>query len=178
MNSRLSDKFSHFTDAIDLGIETENWYAALVVALTLPDICGYLDDPDQKSSKRYVKWFNTYMTPKYTTEVGAKMEKHTFLNGNDAYALRCAYLHSGTFHTDDQWIKDALRKFRFVTTQKNNKVHKNQNGQSLQLQVDEFCWDIRDAVNQWIKDSEENQNITSLIDNMIEIEKLENSFTL
>ncbi len=31
-----------FTRAIEKSIKSENWYAALTLALTIPDICGRL----------------------------------------------------------------------------------------------------------------------------------------
>jgi hypothetical protein len=174
--SKLENKFNHFTESINSSLETKNWYAALLVALTLPDICGYLESPEEKSSSRYVRWFNKYMTPKYTSNIGPNREKHIFLNGSDAYALRCAYLHSGTFHTDKQWIKDALNKFRFVTSK--GYIHNNQINNTLQLQVDIFCKEICEAVNEWVNEKQENQEILRLTDTMIEIENITNKFSL
>lgn len=171
MANEIEEKFAHFTKAINNSLDTENWYAALLVALTLPDICGYLENPQEKSSPRYVKWFNSYMTPKYTIRIGPKNKEHIFLNGKDAYALRCAYLHSGTFHTDKQWIKDALRRFKFVTVE-DRRIHRNQSGQILQLQVNLFCLEICDAVNEWIEVNKDNKEIIKLTDTMIEIEHI------
>jgi hypothetical protein len=178
MSNELNEKFLHFTNAIEVSLETKNWYAALLVALTLPDICGYLENPEEKSSRRYVKWFNSYMTPKYTKRIGPSREEHIFLNGNDAYALRCSYLHSGTFHTDNEWIRDALNKFRFVTTPNNQEVHLNQSDQTLQLQVDLFCLEICEAVREWSENNKNNTDILNLTETMIEIEHLVNGFAL
>lgn len=39
-------KKSNFTNAVKNSLEQENWYSALTLALTLPDICGKLENPD------------------------------------------------------------------------------------------------------------------------------------
>lgn len=178
MSNRLEEKLSHFTNSIKKALENKNWFAALLVSLTIPDVCGYLEDPKEKSSSRYVKWFNSYMTPKYTKTIGADGKEHIFLNGNDAYALRCAYLHSGTFHTDDQWIKDALNNFRFVALLNGGEIHRNQTNQTLQLQVDKFCLEICDSVNEWIQNNKDNDEIFKLTNTMIEIEFINGGFSL
>ena len=46
----------HFISAVNKSLENENWYAALFIALTLPDICGKIQYPYLNSSeKRYVQ---------------------------------------------------------------------------------------------------------------------------
>jgi hypothetical protein len=91
MTNIVENKIGHFTNAIRKSLKEENWYAALSVALTLPDICGKLQNPDLGSSRRYVMWFNDYLKPMYTGKVGPDRIEHVFLSGEDAYALRCSY---------------------------------------------------------------------------------------
>ncbi len=59
-------------DSIDLAISNENWYAALLAALTLPDICGAIEYPQFKKVKtngiitnRYTKWFDDFVGEDY-----------------------------------------------------------------------------------------------------------------
>ena len=43
--------------AINESLESKNYYAALFMALTIPDICGKLEYPEAKTNKeRYYKW--------------------------------------------------------------------------------------------------------------------------
>ena len=35
-----------FTNAVIKSLATENWYSALSLALTLPDICGKVEQPE------------------------------------------------------------------------------------------------------------------------------------
>ena len=55
----LEDRLRPYCDALDKGIEDENWYLALMAALTLPDICTSLEGSKDKDD--YIKWFDTYV---------------------------------------------------------------------------------------------------------------------
>lgn len=47
---------------IDSSIKNENFLAALALALTLPDICGKAEYPNEsKTSVRYKEWYNEYV---------------------------------------------------------------------------------------------------------------------
>lgn len=47
-----------------------NWLAALVLALSLPDICGGCETPGPNNSRvRYERWFNRWIQPAYTEMV-------------------------------------------------------------------------------------------------------------
>lgn len=37
-------------------IKQKNWYATVILALTLPDICGKIEYPGDNTSTRYKKW--------------------------------------------------------------------------------------------------------------------------
>jgi len=43
---------------IHTAIKNKNWHVALFASLTLPDICGKIENPSQSSSDRYINWFN------------------------------------------------------------------------------------------------------------------------
>ena len=85
-----------FIQAIEISLNTQNWYSALALALTLPDICGKIDYPNlhRKSRLRYSKWFDMYVGEEYKMTIEG--ETITFLTGNDCFALRCSYLHEGS----------------------------------------------------------------------------------
>lgn len=85
-----------FIDAIHTSLATQNWYAALYLSLTLPDICARLESNNRKTNRnKFVAWFDKYLASKYRAQIGADREMHVFLSGNDCYALRCAMLHEG-----------------------------------------------------------------------------------
>lgn len=68
-----------YLDSIIKSLESKNWYAALFMALVIPDICGALEHPNKNSPARYVDWYNKYMLPKYSSTIGALHEPHVFL---------------------------------------------------------------------------------------------------
>jgi len=131
-------------------MQSHNWYAALTLTLTLPDIAGKVDTPAGGSNARYAQWFDQYIKGKYTSEIGPEHMKHVFLSGNDCYALRCAYLHEGKSEILLQRSRDVLEDFLFVSPKHGLFLHCNQNGNRLQLQVDQFCNDILDGISLWL----------------------------
>jgi hypothetical protein len=137
-----------FTTAVREALAKGNWQAALMCALTLPDICGWLEDPTKGAGARYVEWCRQFLQPRYTRRVGAQAQEHIFLSGEDCYALRCALLHEGTDTTLRQRARDALERFLFLAPS-TRVVHCNQSGTTLQLQVDLFCEDICEGVDEW-----------------------------
>lgn len=140
-----------FTASVYRAIDDKNWYAALALALTLPDICNGLDE--KKGHRAFADWFEKYMSKHYISMVGPKREKSVFLTGDDFYALRCAYLHGGTDEILGQRARQILEKFEFCAPIQDGIIHCNLgNDIVLQLQVDIFCKQICDGVLSWIDD--------------------------
>lgn len=167
----LSKKMTHFTTAIARSLETENWYSALTLALTLPDICGKLESPSKSSSKRYIKWFDEYMGGVYSVKINN--EKLVFLSGRDAYALRCSYLHGGEGDISNQRIQELLREIMFMAprfeSDKYVGSHRVKINDVLILRVDLFCLEICQAVDKWIKKHEMENRINEIAKTMLEI---------
>ena len=129
--------------AVEQSLATENHYGALALALTLPDICGYVEGASTRSKDRYVSFFNAYMSVLYCFPVGAAGTMTEFLSGEDFYALRCSVVHEGRDDITDQKARQTLEKFQFVVPPPGWTVHKNLHGRgTLQLQVDLFCREI------------------------------------
>ncbi len=136
-------------NALESAIENKNWYGALFIALSIPDICGYLETPDGGSQARYERWFEEYMLPKYSSHIGPDRILHTFLSPSDCYALRCALLHEGREEITEQRAREALGRFYFIEPPSNGQIHCNQINDVLQLQTDIFCSDILDGLRCW-----------------------------
>ena len=135
-------------------VAANNTYAALTLALSLPDICCYAKH-GRTSGKRYAEWFGVYVEAKYRQMVGAWQlgmgMQVTFLNGDDCYALRCAFLHEARDEILEQRARQALERFVFV--EPGFGCHSSiLNGTLLSLQVDRFCKDIADGVEQFLND--------------------------
>ena len=144
-----------FIAAVRQAAAQDNWVAALATALALPDICGWLEDPDRSSRSRYAAWFDKFVGDAYTGLLGGRPRKrHIFLSGTDCYALRCALLHEGTTATARQRARDALAKFRFVSPPVTDSGYGLlQDGSMLILRVDDFCEAICRGVEEWTQDS-------------------------
>jgi hypothetical protein len=171
----LEEKINNFTNAIRDSLENKNWYAALTLALTLPDICGRLEFPEKSSSKRFIHWFNNYLVDKYTLKI--RDYTHVFLSGEDAYALRCAYLHQGEVNIEDQWVQKALTEFLFIEPPENGSMHCNQSNDLLQLQVDAFCRDICEGIEKWVEDVSSDQEIQKRAKKLLTIQQLGSNFS-
>lgn len=177
----LNEKFSEFRllkylsnhlDSIELSIKNKNWQAALISSLTLPDICGYIEEPTMHSNRRYKAFFNRYVS-KFYSRLDLQTEKEKImLNGSDAYALRCAYLHSGKSLITEQRAQEVLEDFKFVSIS-NGRVHNNRNNNQLQLQVDVFCRDICEGVVEWAMEHKENHAMVNRAEQMMKIENLD-----
>lgn len=151
-----------FTDALRKAADGENYYAALALALTLPDVCGKIATPTAPSAARYVAWIRRYLPADYW-----RLGEGAFLPGGrpwpritpeDFYALRCAYLHEGTDDITEQRIRQALDRFKFLVPPRGHSVHRQFNviketGKvELLLGVAEFCDEIRTGVDAWSRD--------------------------
>jgi hypothetical protein len=138
-----------FINATRAAVSQNNWHAALALALTLPDICGRLENPTLGSQARFVAWYDRFMLKRYQARIGADRQVHIFLCSSDCYALRCAFLHQGEFGIDDQRAQQALEHFHFTAPRPGSFVHMNQINGTLQLQVDKFCQDVCEASEEW-----------------------------
>lgn len=157
-----------YLDSIIKSLESKNWYAALFIALTIPDICGVLEHPNEKSGVRYVNWYNKYMLPEYSSTI--LQELHVFLSGDDCYALRCSLLHEGTGDIEKQKISKTLESVHFTEpSDKGGRLHRTQYKNVLQLQVDVFCNDFISATHQWLSDVQGDAGIQARMQSLSKI---------
>ena len=157
----------HLFISIENALYAGNNYAALAMSLALPDICGWVQDPSAGSKARYVAWFEKYLQAKYVSSATQHRSDHTFLNGSDCYALRCAYLHEGRDEITDQRAQQVLEAFQFVAPPKGWTVHCNQTNDTLQLQVDVFCRDVIEGATQFLNDMKTEEEALERINHML-----------
>lgn len=159
-------------NAVQISLQNKNWYSALFIALSLPDICSKLENPTQKSQARYILWFNKYLIDKYTFEVGAEHEKFIFLTGEDFYALRCACLHEGRDDITKQKCQKVLNNFKFTTGLSHKNYLDSGTNRILQISVQLFCKEICAGTEQWLKDVAANQTVQNEMSKMLKIEDI------
>lgn len=99
---------------IDSILDNKNYLAALIMCLSVPDICSNYLGLKKKNGFGYKKWFNDYVY-KYM-EVSQDDVKKLYkgripktyelrFNGKKCYALRCSLIHEGTVPVDIKKIK-------------------------------------------------------------------------
>lgn len=84
---------SVFVRDIKHSIETKSYFAALSLALTLPDICGNAEFPDRPIAERYIEWYNKYIGNNPLPEA---WKDDPWLSGEIIYNLRNTFLHQGS----------------------------------------------------------------------------------
>ncbi len=141
----------------------ENWYAALYMALSLPDICAKLLEPGSSNAgRRYQAWFDKYLKPHYAG--GA--DGHQFLTSADCWALRCSLLHEGSSEISSQRSRDVLSRVIF-TTQAIHLMHLND---VLVLNVSAFCEVMIAGVESWMEDFRSDEAVQDRIRGMARVE--------
>jgi len=139
--------------SIEVSLKAGAHYAALITALTLPDICGEIETGKLGSRERYLAWFNRYLYGYYNRK-GYKNQVD-FLIAENCYALRCSLLHQGIASISGQQSrKGSLRTIHFHTDAYDH-GHCNlncDNIEGLQLNIERFCHDVTGAVRAWLKD--------------------------
>lgn len=96
-------------DEIETCLESECYIAALALALTLPDICGKAEYPDKGVGKRYIQWFDQYVSS-YQKSQSPYDADMPYLNGEVVYSLRNGFLHAGNPNIEKEDIKDETCK--------------------------------------------------------------------
>lgn len=147
-----------FTDAGRLAIKCGNLYAALSLALTIPDICGSLEDPSPgKSQVRYQRWCKQWIEPKYTTQTNDPMTGKPFvwITDDQIFQLRCSLIHSGSDEIEET-KRTGIDRFFFFDQTRPTSIQKfascKFNGVDVNiicLNAADFCEKMFEAAEAW-----------------------------
>ena len=91
---------------INKSLDNNCYFAALSLALILPDICGKAKYPADGVTKRYITWYNEYIG-NYEKPTSKYNEDMPYLSGEVIYNLRNSFLHQGTPNSDKYSIKET-----------------------------------------------------------------------
>jgi hypothetical protein len=137
----MDELLSQLEESIDHG----QYYLALFVSLTIPDICGALGSIDGKATgPRYKEWFDQYVAPKY----------NSYLDGSSCYAFRCSALHQG--YARHKNLKYSRIIFLDPISSSGVMMHNNILNGALNIDVKHFCKDIVAGAQQWLSDMASN----------------------
>lgn len=150
MKSLLEKKIESFLLDIMSSLEHDNWYSALTLSLTIPDICSSLESPDVRGKAKYISWIenNLYKIPMYK-----------WIPASDLYALRCSFLHNGMDDISKQKAQKIIESYKFVYPGEQLQMHLNRSGNIMQLDVAIFSLDMVIVAKQWIDLNKENAQI-------------------
>lgn len=91
-------------DDINKALKCDALFSALALALTLPDICGKAQYPEEGTKKRFIAWYNEHVG--VTEKCPDPQTEMPYLSGEVVYSLRCCYLHQGTPNIERDKIRE------------------------------------------------------------------------
>lgn len=143
---------------IESALKNDEFLAALALALTLPDICGKAEFPNEKSvGVRYIKWFddnvgNYEKPPQSNDGKTTEFDDMPYMSGEIVYSLRCCFLHQGTPNIEKEKIHEPQCKVTHFTLIVANAV--NGGGsmvsksnfadpeRTLEINIVNLCWKL------------------------------------
>jgi hypothetical protein len=141
-------------EAIAIALKSRNWYAALALALTIPDVCAALEAPNRRTNgEKYAAWFDEYLGAIYG-QVNPDFDEPC-LTGGDCYALRCAVLHQTSDDVSEQRARRIFERFRIqaIGPHLRHVIGGRIDGQytplTIIIGVRPFCEDMLTAARRW-----------------------------
>jgi hypothetical protein len=144
---------------IDRAIAAKLYYPALLVTLTVPEICVALtlDKTTFVKQKHYVDFVDRYTTP---TELG--------LDGIDCYRLRGGVVHRAHFAGHPQF---DCTNVVFTVPESGGQMHamnlKVGDKTAAMFSLELFCRSMIAAAHKWYEEHQKNQKVTQSMDNLI-----------
>lgn len=160
-----------YIDSVFESLAKENYHAALFNALSLPDICGKMETPDERNGERARRWFRENLKGKYFPEscyehlmaTNPEMAKHmqpdqlevlksqqlsVKFDDSAFWKLRNAFLHEAS---------DRAGKLKIHITHGGS--HLGMINGALQLSSLKLCEDIANAAYVWLEKVKENPEV-------------------
>jgi hypothetical protein len=112
----LEENVDYLIRDVRAALSNRNWYAAVALALMLPDACSAIDQPWVRGRQRYYEW-----TDRYVAHYFSDVDGQRFLTGRELYLIRCAFLHAGELALEDPAptaVDDGAAMFEVL-----NRVH-------------------------------------------------------
>lgn len=183
----------HLINGLRHAAHHESWYAALALALAIPDACYAIERGNARPERfgaGYIRWVDTYLSP-YVSE--------PHFSSEELYRYRCAYLHEGSFDVDGpdprrpdrvQPLYSALTGIRFLVPAAYRILPVRSNTQMLggpggspgpseevlyRVDVSKFCEWICSAAENWLQVALTNPAWAARIAAMPMIERLDGS---
>ena len=174
-------------DDMNNALSANCYFAALSIALMLPDICGKVAYPDCKVGYRYKTWYDEFVG-KYevppTNESCPDDTKMSYLSGEVVYSLRNSFLHQGTPNIEPEKIKAEENKidnfFLVIGSKKKFDIYPDISGlgngktRTYRVNIRRLCIIIGESASAYYKENKSKFNFFNytIIDWDQEVEKM------
>lgn len=167
-------------EEIEESLKAQNLRCAIGMALTLPDICGQVEYPDETQvGKRYADWCNSYLLNQGFVTSSKSTDESTqhILSGDICYKLRCAFLHSGNTdlnqHKNDHYPFFELR----ISSATDNGIFVephtvNEKGEIIRFSLDarHLCCVLCNAAKEYYKNHEPKSDFSEHQFSIVDVE--------
>lgn len=146
---------------INTALENGAYLSALSLALTLPDVCGKAEYPNESVGKRYIHWYDEYIG-KYETDGQSSCP---YLSGEVVYSLRNHFLHQTTPDVDKTKItnpQNQIDEFELVIEPKNKydiyadlSVDGNPGEKEYHVNIQRLCFILTRTASWYYKNNKE-----------------------
>lgn len=127
-------------EEINTALSHNLYFAALSLALTLPDICGKAEYPDKGSTSRYKLWYDEHIGQYEKSPSVEGVPDMPYLSGEIVYNFRSSLFHQGNPNLDNIEYKKRNKKEcpieRFKIIIETEKPFKIYGGESGTLTID------------------------------------------
>lgn len=135
-------------DECNQALENGLFFAALSLALILPDVCGKAQYPNEGTKSRYIKWYEDYIgcNDKIPRFPNSQIDL-PYPSGEVIYELRCNVFHQGTPAIKPEFDSITHFALRYETVKPINMYMGESSGyspkgKSLSLHINILCWKI------------------------------------
>lgn len=155
---------------LEKSIKEENWYSALFILVTIPDMCAKAEYPNNnKVGVRYRNWITSNFY-----QVNQIYENH--LCSDDFYALRCSVLHEGNTNIEGQSAHKRVKHIgllgdgtHLLTFGSINVGSELDGKRLLYMSVKQLAIDMIKAYNYWYDKVKEKDSVIDSFKNEVSI---------
>ena len=168
---KMDSPLDRYLGDILRALEARVFYSALALAVTIPDICGAIEFPNEtKMGKRYRDWFSQPWCGML----------HSYLGAADCWAIRCSYLHNGSgefegnsaAYADLSHIQFTVGKDRGVWSSTYMASSVPEAKGAVRIPVESFCHDMATSADAWRNCRSDNPSVIGALAQLLEFRVL------
>lgn len=149
INYNLLDRINE----VRLCLKNECWVSAFLLMLTLPDICGKIEFPEDKPNSRYRNWVKQFANINYLFPKHSDKGFFTFHNAFPSFLFYL--LRNAMFHEGNAIIRNNNEKYAFIKYPRYNHVYKI----LLSIKSKKIGANIVDSIASNVDNKKENEEI-------------------